>query len=304
MTLTRIQNRRGTAAQWTAGNPILAIGEVGFETDTGKFKIGNGISNWTSLQYFLNIDAVKSVIVDSAPAALDTLNELSAALGDDQNFAVTILNAIADKAPIDSPTFTGTVDFSNSLVSGIILPINWLGQYSNTTNYVENDMIQYQGSVYYATGPNLDFVDNHYPTAPESDWELFASKGDPGPTGATGEQGPAGATGPAGADGGFNSTQVIANLSGGSYQLQASDAGKLFTNTGVPQPASVLVGGLSVGQQVDFVQTDTTQISFIANSPNVLYSKNSYTKTFTQYSPVSLKCIATDTYLLIGDIGA
>lgn len=48
-------------------------------------------------------------LVDSAPATLDTLNELAAALGDDPNFATTITNALALKAPLASPTFTGTV---------------------------------------------------------------------------------------------------------------------------------------------------------------------------------------------------
>lgn len=48
---TKIQMRRGTAAAWTAADPILAAGEHGFETDTGKEKIGNGESHWTSLPY-------------------------------------------------------------------------------------------------------------------------------------------------------------------------------------------------------------------------------------------------------------
>jgi hypothetical protein len=46
-----IQIRRDTAANWTAANPILASGEMGFETDTGKFKIGDGATAWTSLLY-------------------------------------------------------------------------------------------------------------------------------------------------------------------------------------------------------------------------------------------------------------
>lgn len=46
-----IQVRRGTAAQWTAANPTLASGEVGFETDTFKAKIGDGSTVWTSLRY-------------------------------------------------------------------------------------------------------------------------------------------------------------------------------------------------------------------------------------------------------------
>ncbi len=47
----KIQLRRGTAAQWTAANPILAAGEVGLETDTTLFKVGNGTTAWTSLPY-------------------------------------------------------------------------------------------------------------------------------------------------------------------------------------------------------------------------------------------------------------
>jgi hypothetical protein len=48
---TKIQHRRDTAANWTSTNPTLASGEIGFETDTLKFKIGNGSTAWTSLKY-------------------------------------------------------------------------------------------------------------------------------------------------------------------------------------------------------------------------------------------------------------
>jgi hypothetical protein len=49
--VTQIQVRRGTASQWTSTNPTLAAGEWGFETDTGKVKIGNGSTAWNSLGY-------------------------------------------------------------------------------------------------------------------------------------------------------------------------------------------------------------------------------------------------------------
>lgn len=48
---TKIQHRRDTAANWTSTNPTLASGEIGFETDTLKFKIGNGSTAWNSLAY-------------------------------------------------------------------------------------------------------------------------------------------------------------------------------------------------------------------------------------------------------------
>jgi hypothetical protein len=47
----QIQLRRGTAAQWTSANPTLAEGEMGVETDTDLFKIGNGSTAWNSLVY-------------------------------------------------------------------------------------------------------------------------------------------------------------------------------------------------------------------------------------------------------------
>ena len=86
---TRMQQRRGTAAQWTAANPVLAAGEIGFETDTNKFKMGNGSSAWTALQYFANA-AELAAIVDGAPNLLNTLNELAAAIGDDPDFVTNI----------------------------------------------------------------------------------------------------------------------------------------------------------------------------------------------------------------------
>ncbi len=46
-----IKTRRGTAAAWTSANPTLAAGEPGYETDTGKIKIGDGSTAWTSLAY-------------------------------------------------------------------------------------------------------------------------------------------------------------------------------------------------------------------------------------------------------------
>ena len=47
----QIQYRRGTAAEWTAANPTLALGEPGYETDTAKFKVGTGAAAWTALAY-------------------------------------------------------------------------------------------------------------------------------------------------------------------------------------------------------------------------------------------------------------
>jgi hypothetical protein len=54
--MTIIQNRRGTAAQWTTANPVLSVGELGLETDTLKIKFGNGTNTWTALSYAAQTD--------------------------------------------------------------------------------------------------------------------------------------------------------------------------------------------------------------------------------------------------------
>jgi hypothetical protein len=160
---TRMQQRKGTAEQWTSINPILASGELGWESDTNKFKMGDGVNSWANLGYFIDqttlntslgdyveiaslgtannaatldgtanvpasqlgnvdftgyatetyadtaesdavstansyTDSAVAALVDSSPAALDTLNELAAALGDDADFATTVTNSIAAKA--------------------------------------------------------------------------------------------------------------------------------------------------------------------------------------------------------------
>jgi hypothetical protein len=46
-----IQHRRGTAAAATAANVVLAIGQLGVETDTGKIKVGDGTRAWNLLPY-------------------------------------------------------------------------------------------------------------------------------------------------------------------------------------------------------------------------------------------------------------
>jgi hypothetical protein len=51
----RMQQRRDTAANWTSTNPTLAAGEMGIETDTYKFKVGNGSTAWATLPYSVDI---------------------------------------------------------------------------------------------------------------------------------------------------------------------------------------------------------------------------------------------------------
>lgn len=55
--MATLQFKRGTAARWVELNPILAAGEPGFEYDTKKLKIGDGVTPWNSLSYVNEITA-------------------------------------------------------------------------------------------------------------------------------------------------------------------------------------------------------------------------------------------------------
>jgi hypothetical protein len=88
---TRMQQRRGTAAEWTSINPVLAGGEIGYESDTGRFKMGDGTNNWENLYTYGSIDS----ILDAAPETLNTLNELAAAINDDPSFYTNVGLAVS-----------------------------------------------------------------------------------------------------------------------------------------------------------------------------------------------------------------
>ena len=68
------------------------------------------------------VDAKVAAVLDSAPAALDTLNELAAALGDDANYASTTTAAIATKLPKAGGTMSGAIAMGNNKVTGLATP--------------------------------------------------------------------------------------------------------------------------------------------------------------------------------------
>ena len=66
---TTIQLRRGTAAKAAADDLTLASGEIGVETDTGRFKIGDGSTPWNSLPYATDLSRLPSSVVSVAGPA-------------------------------------------------------------------------------------------------------------------------------------------------------------------------------------------------------------------------------------------
>jgi hypothetical protein len=74
-----------------------------------------------------DVSAAVAALVNSSPASLDTLAELAQALNNDASFATTVTNSLAAKAPLASPTFTGTV-------SGVTKSMVGLGSVDNTSD--------------------------------------------------------------------------------------------------------------------------------------------------------------------------
>ena len=98
---TRMQQRRGTAAQWistnTGNGPILNAGEIGYETDTNKFKIGDGTNHWINLDYFV-----------------DANSTVNPAFGSSITFEGATDNAFETTLSITDPTADRTITFPDA----------------------------------------------------------------------------------------------------------------------------------------------------------------------------------------------
>ena len=79
----KITLKNKTASEWTTANPTLAKGEIGLENDTGKFKLGDGTKNWTTLPYAtmtvaeINTELAKKANTSAIPAVVDNLTSTS-----------------------------------------------------------------------------------------------------------------------------------------------------------------------------------------------------------------------------------
>ena len=93
MSTVRIQVRRGTSSEWTAANPILAAGEMGVETNTNKFKFGNGTDAWTVLAYAASdSQAIGEISQDAINQALAVGSGLTKTYDDGANTITVTVN--------------------------------------------------------------------------------------------------------------------------------------------------------------------------------------------------------------------
>lgn len=130
---TRMQQRRGTSEQWTTANPTLAEGEFGWESDTNQFKIGDGVNNWASLEYFSDATAISGSLEDyveisllgvaDGVATLDATGQVPAnQLGNapDPDLTGLATEAYADQAEADA--ITAANSYTDAEIAAIPTP--------------------------------------------------------------------------------------------------------------------------------------------------------------------------------------
>lgn len=121
---TKIQLRRDTAANWSQNNPVLSAGEIGLETDTLKFKIGNGSTAWNSISSYANVTP------SGLQNSLDSFETLPSQSGNanrilytDGSAATWVKPFVATangnpQSPDDGEIYFNTTDFSLNVAYG------------------------------------------------------------------------------------------------------------------------------------------------------------------------------------------
>lgn len=181
--ITTIQFRRGTAAQWTAANPVLAAGEMGWEQDSGEFKIGDGTTAWASLGYWISDVAAHnhpaSNISDSTAVGRSVLTAADAAAARAAIGAGTSSLVIGTGA---SNAMAGNKTFSFAEITGTIgtaqlppLAINELFTVANQTAMLA--LTAQRGDMAIRTDNGETYILSTDSPATLADWKMITAPG-------------------------------------------------------------------------------------------------------------------------------
>lgn len=115
MALVQLQVRSDTAAAWTAANPVLLAGEPGFETDTGKLKIGDGVRNWATLPYTSGVSLASAAPPATGSAVVGTSGLAARA---DHSHALPSAVSCQTLTVASEATISGPLNLSGELRGG------------------------------------------------------------------------------------------------------------------------------------------------------------------------------------------
>ncbi len=339
-----MKQRRATAAEWADIDPIIAEGEIAFASDNGKLKIGNGVSTWSELSYFIGPTGPTGPTGPEGASGLVWRGTWSNTTDYASNDAVFHNGAswfAENNPPVgNEPSALSTYWFPLALqgTQGVMGPTGATGATGPT-------------GATGATGPTGAASTVAGPTGPTG---ATGSQGLIGPTGPIGATGPTGAastvvgpTGPAGATGPTGAASTVAGPTGPqgptgptgaigptgpagtdlsadiatlkntidyetsastSYTLALADAGKMeaFTSSSAVTITIPLNSSVAfpVKSRIDILQAGSGQITISPTSGVTLNSKGGKRKIFGQFSAATLIKVGTNEWTLIGDLAS
>ena len=270
MPFIQFQFRRGTSSQWNTTNPLLADGEIGIETDTNKFKLGNGTNNWSNLAYG-GVQGVQGTgFVWRGIWSSAATYEVNHAVFYNGTSYVSLSTANVNKVP---PSFTS--DWGVIASQGVQGPQGtqglqglqgtqgvqgigfvWRNAWSSGENYNVNHAVFYNGTSYVST---TTANTNKIPTSFTSDWTVVASQGVQGTQGlhglfaGQGVQGVQGVQGPEGTN-----TRGVLYFNAANNQTIFNIVGGYTTNK-----VDVFKNGVKLQRVSDYTDTSGTDIVLI-----------------------------------------
>ena len=158
---TVIQVKRGTAAAWTSANTVLTAGEIGFESDTKKMKVGDGSTAWTSLAYTATDGDITAVVAGTGLSGGSTSGSATLAIDTsvvvDKTTAQTLTNKTLTTPTLDDPKVNLAFDAQTGTTYTTILNDN--GQVITMNNASANTLsIPTNASVAYPVGTQINVL--------------------------------------------------------------------------------------------------------------------------------------------------